>query len=99
MSGDHNIHQADHIPDATKMIECATCGYPLAESERAGLVEINGKMHRPWVGLTNEELYELWCITKPEYEDRYGFARAVEAKLKEKNSHEPRQYKNICGND
>ena len=41
---------------------------------------------REWVGLTDEELYDLWCITKPEYEDRYDFARAVEAKLKEKNT-------------
>ena len=39
---------------------------------------------RPWVGLTNEEIDSCWYqsggITP-------GFARTVEAKLKEKNDH------------
>jgi len=69
MSGDHNMHQADHIPETTKMIECATCGYPLAESERAGLVEINGKMHRPWVDLSVDDFNKL--------EKRYGDATGL----------------------
>jgi hypothetical protein len=46
----------------------------------------NGLQVREWVGLTEDELYQLWCATPPEYEDRYGLARAVEAKLKEKNT-------------
>jgi len=28
----------------------------------------------------------LWGITPPEYQDRFALARAVEAKLKEKNA-------------
>lgn len=41
---------------------------------------------KEWIGLTDDDLYQLWCSTPPEREDRYGLARAVEAKLKEKNA-------------
>ena len=55
-------------------------------------VEINGAIEsaitelpqRPWVGLTDDA--EIFAIsnTMP-YADRFEFARAIEAKLKEKN--------------
>ena len=41
---------------------------------------------REWQGLTDEERNHLWEITPPEYEDRFGLARAIEAKIREKNS-------------
>ena len=41
--------------------------------------------YKPWVGLTDEEMEYIWGITPEEYVDRFAFARAVEAKLKEKN--------------
>ena len=41
---------------------------------------------RKWVGLTDAEMESIWDITPPEYEDRFAFARAVEAKLKEYNT-------------
>ena len=44
------------------------------------------KGKREWVNLTDNEMESIWDITPPEYEDRFAFARAVEAKLKEKNN-------------
>lgn len=44
------------------------------------------KGKRKWVNLTDNEMESIWDITPPEYEDRFAFARAVEAKLKEKNN-------------
>ena len=41
---------------------------------------------REWVGLTDAEMESIWDITPPEYQDRFAFARAVEAKLKDKNT-------------
>ena len=38
-----------------------------------------------WIGLTDEEMEYIWGITPEEYVDKFAFARAVEAKLKEKN--------------
>jgi hypothetical protein len=39
---------------------------------------------RTWVGLTDEEIDELWESTASYY-NTHDFARAIEAKLKEKN--------------
>ena len=39
-----------------------------------------------WVGLTDEELFKIWFSAPAETEDRFAFARAIEAKLKEKNT-------------
>jgi hypothetical protein len=41
---------------------------------------------REWVGLTDQEIDHLWGISKPDYEDKFDFARAIETKLKEKNN-------------
>jgi hypothetical protein len=44
---------------------------------------------RPWVGLTDEEILDK-CESVPDYDignrDLIQFARAIEAKLKEKNT-------------
>jgi hypothetical protein len=46
---------------------------------------------RQWVGLTDEEIQDLGYLSEKfdasnsEWFDRWGFARAIEAKLKEKN--------------
>jgi hypothetical protein len=39
----------------------------------------------PWVGLTDEDISNIWHNCKPYY-DEDDFARAIEAKLKEKNT-------------
>jgi hypothetical protein len=47
---------------------------------------------REWVGLTDEEIQDLSYLSQKidasysEWFDRWGFARAIEAKLKEKNT-------------
>ena len=41
---------------------------------------------RTWVGLTDEDRLRLWIRTESEDVDRYAFAKAIEAKLKEKNT-------------
>ena len=40
---------------------------------------------RTWVGLTDDEVTDLWHKTEPYYNE-YDFAKAYEAKLKEKNN-------------
>jgi hypothetical protein len=40
---------------------------------------------KEWVGLTDKERAETWNESDP-YDDINDFARAIEAKLKEKNS-------------
>jgi hypothetical protein len=41
---------------------------------------------RTWVGLTDEDRLRLWLKTEAEDVDRYAFAKAVEAALKELNT-------------
>ena len=41
---------------------------------------------RAWVGLTDEDRLRLWLKTESEDVDRYAFSKAIEAKLKEKNT-------------
>jgi len=40
---------------------------------------------RTWVGLTDEEITDIWAEASPYYHED-DFARAIEAKLKEKNT-------------
>jgi hypothetical protein len=41
---------------------------------------------KPWVGLTDEEIDYIWGISPGDYEDKFAFPRAIEAKLREKNT-------------
>ena len=47
---------------------------------------------KQWVGLTDEEIQDLGYLSEKfdasnsEWFDRWGFARAIEAKLREKNT-------------
>ena len=73
------------------LIECATCGYPLTKDERFGLIEINGKMHIPWVWLTDDEKQQI--LDKNTHADgqygsyttTLGIINDTEAKIREKN--------------
>ena len=69
-------------------------GYPILWSLNQKFVDANKnatiKLYtappsKPWVGLTDAEMESIWDITPPEYEDRFAFARAVEATLRRKN--------------
>jgi hypothetical protein len=45
-------------------------------------------MFKDWVGLTDEEIRERWFAAEPTPDGRpasYNYARAIEAKLKQKN--------------
>jgi hypothetical protein len=57
------------------------------------LVEMKGRVitpslpvQRPWVGLTEEEAIELLPVGDWEIESTLEFAKAIETKLKEKNT-------------
>ena len=72
MSGDHNMHQKprSYLDD----FECPRCGH-CCKAE--------------WVGLTDEEISDLWCkVSNTDFVtiDTHEFARAIEAKLKERNT-------------
>jgi hypothetical protein len=47
---------------------------------------IDGAAQREWVGLTDDEVDYIWGISPGDYEDKFAFPRAIEAKLKEKNT-------------
>ena len=44
---------------------------------------------RQWVGLMDEERSELWWNTDMNDMPEHDYGKAIEAKLKEKNKHEP----------
>jgi hypothetical protein len=58
---------------------CPRCG------KRTNDIHTCTPPQRTWVGLTDEEVTDLWHKTEPYY-DEYDFAKAYEAKLKEKNT-------------
>jgi len=41
--------------------------------------------YKPWIGLTDEEILDLWIANHKDTGATDAFARAIEAKLKEKN--------------
>jgi hypothetical protein len=41
---------------------------------------------KPWIGLTDEEIDYIWGISPGDWEDKFAFPRAIEAKLKERNT-------------
>ena len=44
---------------------------------------------KPWVGLTDEEIQKIWDVASgaiPGWSRHIAYARAIEAKLKEKNT-------------
>ena len=58
-----------------------------------GLVKQDGDVglyttpsQRPWVGLTDEELYEIYNKANWDVRQSWDYERAIEAKLKEKNT-------------
>jgi hypothetical protein len=61
--------------------QCSSCG---GFCKKSGCERENIKP-KEWVGLTDKEMYKLW-LTTDEETDRMAFGKAVEAKLKEKNT-------------
>ena len=58
-------------------------------SEHGRWVRYEDAQAREWVGLTDEEISDLWCeVSNTDFvtADTHVFASAIEAKLKEKNT-------------
>ena len=91
-----------------RMILCPECGnkrcpkatyheLPCTNSNepgQTGSIYTSPQPSKPWVGLTDEQISNLWCeVTNTDFvtADTHEFARAIEAKLREKNT--PQQSK------
>lgn len=73
--------------DIFKMAEQAYHALSIAETELKRLykenAELKNSLNREWVGLTEEDIDDIW---KTEYFNlHYELPKAIEAKLKEKN--------------
>ena len=78
-------HRVDQrLDDAIKAVEDA-----LAEPKQEPMLEMNPEK-RPWVGLTDKEIDEIYKEHHNQYGKcesvDFGYERAIEAKLREKNS-------------
>ena len=98
----YNEHNDDVIADAIKALRQALAQpeqEPVAwlEYDEEGYLFLSGKRKgafpvftdppsKPWVSLTDEEIYYIWSISPGDYEDKFAFPRAIEAKLHEKNT-------------
>ncbi|WJZ48089.1 hypothetical protein [Phage DSL-LC04] len=58
----------------------------LEDEKFAELVRVDERAKREWVGLTEEETIDLLPVGEWEIEPTLVFAKAIEAKLKEKNT-------------
>jgi hypothetical protein len=58
----------------------------LEDEKFAELVRVDERAKREWVGLTEEEAIDLLPVGEWEIEPTLVFAKAIEAKLKEKNT-------------
>jgi len=93
--------QSDHILDASKMVQPAqqpvddvrgflaarlTCWHRLTQKESNELVALFEvkPQPRPWVGVTHQQTKD--CMAAWDGKDAYVLCRAIEAKLKEKNT-------------
>ena len=76
------LAQPEQEPDKYMMdIECTKCG-----AKQSGILTVNTTPpQRTWVGLTDEEISSVAYNTNP-LDGIRAFSRALEAKLKEKNT-------------
>jgi hypothetical protein len=73
----------DHIRGTTKMVELVD--WEAVAADQAMTIAMLKLEKKEWVGLTDEEIkheWEVWKCSLPRY---IGFAKGIEAKLKEKN--------------
>ena len=72
----------DEVREHFGSIGCGTI-YKTAGEDRVSLY--THPPQRTWVGLTDDEMFELW-LSADEQKDHMAFGKAVETKLKEKNT-------------
>ena len=69
---------------------CSACSNPISEEEMNEVgytYSTPPAAQRPWVGLTNEEIAQIYLVnTDKPLKPEWLFARAIERKLKEKNT-------------
>jgi len=77
------------IEEVRQHFDTAGCG-TIYKTGGKGRVPLYAAPQREWVGLTNDEIDDIWAKFNDGYgiiEDTlWGYERAIEAKLKEKNS-------------
>ena len=70
--------------------KCMECTEPEPVIDKSAAIRIATSLgwtpKREWVGLTDEQIWELAANCLDSVAGRLAFARAIEAKLKEKNS-------------
>ena len=74
---------ADPTGQAPCVRHCEAMAFQIVIKNLRGEIERLNAPRREWVGLTDDEMYELW-LSADEQKDRMAFGKAVEAKLKEK---------------
>jgi hypothetical protein len=79
------MNYLDKARDHASMVAYSTKGdeYTFDETGLAYFLDSIGLPKAEWVGLTDEEIY----FEMPYKDTLFEFARAIEAKLKEKNGH------------
>ena len=86
--------ESDYTSQAayTRALEmyCEDYGDALAIAYQSGYYD--GKKQRPWVGLTDEDIDVIYLQHHNQYGEcespNWGYERAIEAKLKERNAQE-----------
>jgi hypothetical protein len=77
------------IEEVRQHFDTAGCG-TIYKTGGEGRVPLYTAPQREWVGLTNDEIDDIWAKFNDGYgtieETLWGYERAIEAKLKEKNN-------------
>jgi hypothetical protein len=84
------LNRADYTAEERRNI----CAQIMSEAQYWDVHQYLKMMHdstkRPWVGLTDDEIWEAYMESPVELncntDDLYAFSRTIEAKLKEKNT-------------
>jgi len=75
---------AVQMEDVVNEVATQVIGYGYDEAIKELTVKVRAPK-REWVGLTDEEILDLWIANHKDTGATDAFARAIEAKLKEKN--------------
>lgn len=76
----------DRIEELFQQVMDEDCTDPLRRFAELVAADEREANKREWVSLTDEEIDYIWGVTPPDYENFFGFPRAIEAKLKERNT-------------
>ena len=90
------LAQREWVPEALRLADALDAEFVQGRisnsTGRESAVELRRLALKQWVGLTDEEIQDLGYLSEKfdasnsEWFDRWGFARAIETKLREKNT-------------